>query len=320
MSAGIEALLARRLLLVTGKGGVGRSVVSAALALAALRRGQRVLLLEANPGAQARAEALLDRGPVGTGLTDLEPRLWAASMDPRAALREYITLKFRFRFVYDRAFDNRFARAFLRAVPGMDDLLLLGKALHHVRERDRRTRAPRFDLVVLDAPATGHGVPFLKLPQVILEAVRVGPMRKEALWMQGLLEDPAITAMVLVALPEELPARETIELHRLARKELRLSQGALVINRMLPPPFPDAASRLFRTVAGCARRSCPEARGLIAAATLAGEIRTEQARERKRLRQEVRLPTFELPELGVGELGRSELELLVRHLESGRGR
>jgi len=319
MSAGIEALLAHRLLLVTGKGGVGRSVVSGALALAGLRRGKRVLLLEVEAGA-SRAEALLGRGEVGPELVRLEDRLWAADMDPRSALRQYVTLKFRFRFVYERGFDNRFARAFLRAVPGMDDLLVLGKALHHVRERAGRSRAPRFDLVVLDGPATGHGLPFLKLPQVILDAVKVGPMRKEALWMQGLLTDPSVTNLVLVALPEELPAREAIELHCAAARELKIGQGALVINRLLPPPFPDAANGLFATVARCAGRVCPEARGLIVAAELAREIRAEQSRERARLRREIRLPTFELPELGVGELNRPELELLVRHLESGRGR
>ena len=319
MDTGIEALLAHRLLLITGKGGVGRSVVSGALALAGLRRGKRVLLLEVESGV-ARSTALLGRGAVGPNLVRLEQRLWAANMDPRSALQEYITLKFRFRFVYERGFDNRFARAFLRAVPGMDDLLVLGKALHHVRERAARSRSPRFDLVVLDGPATGHGLPFLKLPQVILDAVRVGPMRKEALWMQGLLEDPSLTSLVLVALPEELPAREAIELHHAARRELKIGQGALVINRLLPPPFPDAANQLFGAVARIVRRSCPEALGLIAAAELAREIRVEQSRERARLLREVALPAFELPELGVGELGRPELELLVRHLESGRGR
>ncbi len=228
----------RRFLLVSGKGGVGKSTVTATLALRAARQGHKTLVMELNT--QPRVAELLGHEAAGPEITCVERNLWLVNIDPSRALEEYAVMKLRFRALYKLAFENPVMQSLVRFVPGLNDLLMLGKAFNHERETDEEG-APAWDRILIDAPATGHGITFFRLPKIIRDAVPAGNMHRETAEMWGLLTDPQRTAVHLVALPEELPVRETAELHA-HLSNLGLPLGHLFLN-MVPPPLLDAATR-----------------------------------------------------------------------------
>jgi anion-transporting ArsA/GET3 family ATPase len=238
------ALLSKRLLIVTGKGGVGKSTVAAALALRSAEAGTRTLVCEVN--AKERISQLLGKAEVGGAITALEPNLWAINVNPPEALREYALMTLRFESIYNAVFENRLVRYFLRFIPSLQELVMLGKILFHAREQ-RPDGSLKYERVIIDAPATGHALTFLSVPQVLLDTVPPGPMAREAKVMRDLLVDAQNTAAVLVALPEELPVNETIELGTALRERLRLQPAAVVLNGCIAPRFRDEDLEQLRT-------------------------------------------------------------------------
>lgn len=202
------SLLDRKLILVVGKGGVGRSTMASAIAAACARRGRKTLLYQSN--AADRVGEYFGRAPLTTSPTELAPGLWGLNTSPAAALREYGLMILKFQKVYELIFENRITRAFLRAIPGLDDYAVLGKAWFHTTEEHRGR--PTWDTVVFDMPASGHSLSMLRIPWVILETVPEGPLTRDARAVQALLRDPARTATVMVTLAEEMPTAEAREL------------------------------------------------------------------------------------------------------------
>jgi anion-transporting ArsA/GET3 family ATPase len=225
-------LLDKRLLVVTGKGGVGKSAVAAALGLYAARSGKRTLVCEIN---SAQRLGGLYGKPVGPELTLVEENLWAVNVRPEEALREYALMVLKFKSVYRAVFENRLVRYFLRFIPSVGELVMLGKVLYHVKEM--QGAGPRYEVVVMDAPATGHAVSFLQVPQVLLDTVSSGPLWSEAKWMRDLLVDPKATSAVLVSLPEEMPVNETLELEEALRKKVKVPTALVVLNGYIGPRF-----------------------------------------------------------------------------------
>lgn len=275
------SLLERRLLVNTGKGGVGKSTVSASLALLAASRGKKVLVCEVN--VSERISALLGVPPVDTTITRVAPGVDAVVVRPHEAMREYGLMQLRYKALYKAVFENRFVVRFLRFIPSLPELVMLGKILHHVREG-------RWDLVIVDAPATGHGITFLKVPGALLETVPPGPMRTDAEWMQALLLDPAATAVNLVSLPEELPVNETIELSAAIRDDLKMPPGSVFLNRAFSPRFSPSEREAFQRELG---HPALDAAANAALAHAAHADRT--ARYRERLEQEIGWPLVEIP-------------------------
>jgi anion-transporting ArsA/GET3 family ATPase len=154
----VVSLFDKRLILVAGKGGVGRSTVSAAIASACARRGRKTLLFQAS--ANDRFGAMFGAAPVGTKVTQLAPNLSAVNTNPAAALEEYGLMVLKFQRVYNLVFENRLTKAFLRAIPGLDDYSVLGKAWYHTTEEKRGK--PIWDTVVFDMPASGHSMSLLR--------------------------------------------------------------------------------------------------------------------------------------------------------------
>jgi anion-transporting ArsA/GET3 family ATPase len=224
----------KRLVVVAGKGGVGRTTVAAAFAAAAARRGKRVLLCQTK--SKERLSTLFAVPPVGTNIAHLREGLSAVNMTPQAALREYGTMILRSEFVAKQVLENKITRAFLKAVPGLEDYSMLGKVWYHAAG-DVEGARPRWDLVVMDGPATGHLLTMLGIPQAILEAVPEGPLSRPARSTQDLLRDPSRSAMLLVTLAEDMPANETVELARRQANEVGMSLGPLVINQLYPERF-----------------------------------------------------------------------------------
>jgi anion-transporting ArsA/GET3 family ATPase len=231
------ALANKRLVIVTGKGGVGKTTVAAALALDFARAGLRTLVCEVN--AKERIAPLLGRGEVGAKVTSLEENLWAVNVQPYEAMREYALMIVKFESIYNAVFENRLVRYFLRFIPSLQELVLLGKILFHVKEQ-RPDKSWRFDRVIVDAPATGHAITFLSVPQVLLNTVPPGALANDARWMRDFLVDEKVTAVVLVSLPEEMPVNETFELHAALRDQVKVTSSAVVLNNFVGPRFTDA--------------------------------------------------------------------------------
>ncbi len=299
----VPTLLDRRLVIVTGKGGVGKSTVSAALALLAARAGRRVLVCEVN--AQERVSALLGAPLAGAHVREALPGLFTVNVTPPQAMREYGIMVLRFRAIYDAVFENRLVRYFLRVVPALAELVMLGKILNEARavEGDR----PRWDLVVMDAPSTGHAVQLLRVPAALLDTVPGGPLRRDAQWMHELLVDPERTALALVTLPEEMPVNEAIELDQQVRAVLGIHRAALFVNAMPDSRFTPEESGRLAALAGEPPPLGPAAE----AARLQALRHAHAARDLARVAAAIDLPTSVLPFLPLAAWGIEAVERIA---------
>ena len=323
----LEVLDQARLLVVTGKGGTGKTTVAAGLAVAAAGRGRRVLVAEVE-GRQGLA-GLFGRRQLDHREARVAQGVNALAVDPDESLREYLA---GYGFaplarLLSWAHLNRFITA---AAPGLGDVLLVGKVWEAATREARSGSGPPggYDLVVLDAPPTGRVVPFLRAPETVAELARVGPIRHQADRVRDLLDYPERTAVVLTCLPEELPVAETLE-GVAALREAGLPVAAVVANQVTGDRLGGRAGRL----AALAKDPAPLAAAAAAAGarldraalgTLLDEARGRQrvvARER-RLLKELRagvdgLPVVELPFLAGGAGGPEEVRALAGHLAPG---
>ncbi|MEE8409274.1 MAG: ArsA-related P-loop ATPase [Myxococcota bacterium] len=229
-----------RLRIVTGKGGVGKTVVATAIAIAQAKRGRRTLLAEVH--GRDRVTALLGAEPVGAEIREVLENLYVVDMNKTAAIREYVLLTLRFEAVYKAVFENRTVQRFLRLVPSLGELVMLGKVWFHEQEVDGDR--PRFDVIVLDAPATGHALALLRAPSVVLRMVPPGPLRDNTAVIQDLLTDHRRCVLHVVTTPEEMPVNEAVELEQGAADILNVRLGETVINQRLEPLSADALATL----------------------------------------------------------------------------
>src|SRR5690349_24056845 len=211
-------MLDKRLLFVTGKGGVGKSTIAIAMGLAAAARGKRTIVCEV--GGQETASRVFRRAEIGFHEVEVADNLSAISIDPDQSLREYLLLQLRVRAMRDMLVRSRVFNYLAAATPGLKELVTIGK-IWELAQPDRRVKkAQEYDLVIVDAPATGHGIGFLQTPRTFAGIARVGPIHAQAQQLDRLITDRDHTGTAIVALPEEMPVNETAALEQDLRDEV----------------------------------------------------------------------------------------------------
>jgi anion-transporting ArsA/GET3 family ATPase len=301
---------------LSGKGGVGKSLVGAALAVAARERGKRVLLVEV--AAPLEAARLLG-GPRSDGReTEVLPGLFSVNLDPAAVMDEYVRHVVRIDMLARRILESPIYHRFFAAAPGLKELMVLGKIMVLEEARARFSSRPLFDLIVVDAPATGHGLAFLRVPLAASAAAPVGPIGHNARRVLALLRDRRRTALVVVAIPEEMAVVEAVQFHRLATEELRMEPLAVVLNACHERRFSDADEAEVLRLTGADADGYLEPEVPLPAALRAAR---RQIRRRKltrfyqaRLKRALDSPLVSLPFLFRESLSLDDVRLLAGRL------
>lgn len=290
-------------LFVSGKGGVGKTTVAAALAKALAQRGRRVLLAltESGIGPRLVGKPHFD----GTEIAEAGPGLWVVRLEPEAALREYGTLVLHSKTAYRAVFDNRVSQGFFAAVPGLHQWAVLGKAWFHSQETDDADQK-RFDTVVFDAPATGHGLEMLRVPKLLTDIAPAGPLRRDAELAWKMLSDDRRAGIVIVTLPEELAVSEALQLEGEVRS-LALPVAVTVVNAASETLFDeDDAEALERTL-----EQNPSLAPMLDVALDRAHREQGEARQIARLRAESKAPVAVLPWCERAASGQPCPELVV---------
>jgi anion-transporting ArsA/GET3 family ATPase len=301
----------RRLLVVAGKGGVGKTTVACALGFLAAERGKKTLIAEVD-GA-GRAATLLSARPAAVGeAREVHPSLSVMSVEGSAALAEYLQIIVPLKRVLQAVFASRIYQYFVAAAPGLKELMTIGKIWYEAERTTDADGARRWDLVILDAPATGHSLQYLGMPRAAHEVFRTGLVGRESEKLIDLLSDPKRTQVHLVTTAEEMPVNETLEMYEKVRAELGMPLGHLFVNRVHQSALTSAdVARLQEALPGAGRDDRRLAREVL-----------ERAREevgwaainrlyQERLAAAVDLPTINLPFLFSQSFGFDEIKLLA---------
>jgi anion-transporting ArsA/GET3 family ATPase len=308
----VSGLLEKRLIFVTGKGGVGKSTVATALGLLAARHGLRTVIAELS--SQERVQRLFEHHAERFSEVELAPGLFTISIDPEHAMDEYLRVKLG--AVGHALGSSRLFHAFAMATPGMRELLSIGK-VWELAQLQRRTRgAAAYDLVIVDAPATGYGVGLLRTPRTFAEIARVGPIAHQGRTIADTIADREFTGVVAVATPEEMPVNETVTLCAALERE-QLAVDLVVLNALYPMRFGDGeVEQLASALRGSRSRL---SRSALSAALSEHARAIAQREQQARLAEEVNGRLVELPYVFAENLGPAELERLTDALEAAMG-
>jgi anion-transporting ArsA/GET3 family ATPase len=244
-------VLDRRLIILTGKGGVGRSALTAALGIRAARAGRRALTVGMTDGLGLASH--LTTGELAYQPAEVRPGLWAMAIDPAIALDEYLRRELHLPRLgpVTGAY-----RSFAETVPGIRDVVVMGKVIHEARR-------PEWDVVIVDGPPIGQISSYLRAPSTIQTLVPAGRVERQATSLRSTLEDPTLTVVVPVTLAEELPVSETLEALAQINGERLAPVGAVVVNRVLPALELDDEA-IERLAEGPERDAAKLHRGLLA--------------------------------------------------------
>ncbi|MCB1169400.1 MAG: ArsA family ATPase [Leptospiraceae bacterium] len=223
-----EAHIAQKLIFITGKGGVGRTTIASALGLAFAEKGENTLLVQWS--FQDFISGLWNCEPCGHKHSELQPNLHVMNFDPSEAMREYFVDHLNMKLLYTLVLQNKQVQKLLQSAPGLEELFFVGR-LFWLAELAEQERNLKFDRIIVDAPATGHGAALFGIAKTISAFEMTGPLVDETRRVSALLSDPEKTAILTVCLPEELPVEETLEVLPRYAEEPGHMPRALILNR-----------------------------------------------------------------------------------------
>jgi anion-transporting ArsA/GET3 family ATPase len=305
----VTDLLDKRVVFVTGKGGVGKTTVAVALGLRAASEGKRTIVCEVS--SQENASRMFDHTEVGFHEIEMEENLWSISIDPDESMREYVLLQLKVRAMRDMLFRSRIFNYLAAATPGLKELVTIGK-IWELAQLDRKVKSGRkYDLVIVDAPATGHGIGFLQTPRTFAAIARVGPIHSQAQQLDRLITDREHTGVAIVALPEEMPVNESAALEQDLRDDVGVAVDRVYMNGLYPERFSNEEAERLAELS-------PAENGALRAAARTGLSEHNRARSQRaqlaRLRRRVKAPVKTLPFLFEPELGVEGARQLSRRL------
>ena len=292
----LDTLSRRQLLVVTGKGGVGKTAVSAVLGRKLSQSGRRVLVVEVDP--RENLYQMLGIQPSGGEIVAALPGLWIQNLKPRQVLDSIVRERLKLELLTRRVLSSSIYQHFAEGAPGLTEIAILGHALRILQHIE--PGAPEVDLIVIDAPATGHGVRLLAAPLLVSDVIRKGPFAEMGGELARLVSDPERCGIVAVTMAEEMPVQEVLELREALRTQVSRDPEALVVNGLYPPAPAPGEARDNELIALWRKR------------------RLLNDRELARLRESWEGPRIELPQLPL-DRGPELIATLQRCLEEGAG-
>lgn len=309
---GLHNLFSKRVVFVTGKGGVGKTTVTAALGVAASNAGKKTLVVELDT--EGNIPKFFEENAAFNKPKKLGENLFAITIQPKNALHEYIILKLRFETIYKILFENRVVKFFINAVPGLNEILMIGK-IWHLYSQTKNKGEPLYDLIIVDAPATGHSISFLQVPQTVRNIVRLGPIHEDAKKIETLINDREKTAVCLVTLPEEMPTNEAIDFFLINKSTLNFNIEMVLVNKFVPKLFSEDELYKLQTV------SAPQYQNLISdikeCAQFLYRRHSLNQKNLERLEEEINRSTNILPFLFTEDLERKHIAELANILMEG---
>jgi anion-transporting ArsA/GET3 family ATPase len=286
--------------IVTGKGGVGKTTVAVALGLRAASEGKRTIVCEVS--SQENASRMFEHTAVGFHEVEMEENLWSISIDPDESMREYVLLQLKVRAMRDMLFRSRIFNYLAAATPGLKELVTIGK-IWELAQLDRKVKKGRkYDLVIVDAPATGHGVGFLQTPRTFASIARVGPIHSQAQTLDRFITDHKNTGAAIVALPEEMPVNESMALEQDLRDEVGVAVDRVYLNGLYPERFKKAEAEKLAQLAESENGTNGATKAAARAALSEFNRAKSQRSQLNRLKRGVEAPVKTLPFLFEPEL------------------
>ncbi len=310
-------MIDRRLQFIVGKGGVGKSTLTAALALSSAGQGRRTLMIElAAPGGVAR---LFDvTAAAGNEAVEVRPGLSLMWIEGESALAEYLSLVVPIKRLLRSVFSTRLYRVFVAAAPGLKELMAIGK-IWYESQKIRADGSPQWERIFVDAGASGHSLQYLQMPSAAAATFQSGLVHRESLRVEALLKDAETTCVHVVATPEEMPLTEAAGIVAQLRDPLALALGDLIVNRcrpVAPAGVADALGKLagIQTEPG----DEPVKAALLGAAETALGWQRIQEQGLTRIRAETGIEPLRVPLLVREEFGLAEVEEMARVFDAGR--
>ena len=319
----MDNIFSRRLIIQSGKGGTGKTTVSAALAVAAANRGKRCLLVEVDT--RDRFSGLFGlQEPVGYEVRKLRDGIFGINLDPELVVIDFFKTHVKIKSIYKQITESNLFKYFYEAAPGLKELICMGKVWRLLGERRTFSGKPEWDCIFLDAPATGHGISLLHIAQAATDLL-FGPMKKNAEKIRDMLVDPRLTVLNLVTIPEEMPVNEAIDLHRLTVEHLKIPLGVTFMNAMMPPLFDEVEGAAFERAVEAERRGGgPLAAALGGEAAALAVARSARSREdraglailyERKVREAIPLPLVPIPFVFDADFDIGTLEAVAKELE-----
>jgi len=282
--------LEKRLIFVTGKGGVGKSTVAIAMGIRAALEGKRTIVVEV--ASTENTSRIFRQEEVGYREVEVANDLWAISIDPEDSMREYVLLQLKVKAMRDLLFRSRMFTYLAEATPGLKELVTIGK-IWELAQPDRKIKhGRRYDLVIVDSPATGHGISFLQTPRTFANIARVGPMHTQARELEDMITNHDLTGSVIVSLPEEMPVNETAGLEAELTGDIGVSVDRVIMNALYPDRFSKEDMKALKPLS---RNDEADLRAVQRAALTQSRRSTAQQEQLERLRTMVSAPITTLP-------------------------